>query len=112
MDHLSIDTVKMAEIAINGEAFEKKAKNTIEHLRSEFAKIKPQSDQSREFAGILGKELTDIEEAIAKKLKGTADVAEQFKAEIEKLENSDEIFAAARASVTQSKKTGKVKIER
>lgn len=112
MDHLSLDTAKMAQIVVNGEAFEKKARNTVEHLKAEYAKIKPESPKSEEFKQIFGKEVDDIENVISKKLAGLSTVVGDMRQQIEKLENSDEIFAAARSSMKESKQSGKVKIPR
>lgn len=112
MDHLSLDTGKMAEIVVNGEAFAKKAKNTVEHLKGELAKIKPDSDKSREFVAIFNKEVEDIENVVATKLAGLSVVVGDMRQEIEKLENSDEIFSAAKASMKESSKEGKVKLTR
>lgn len=109
---LNIDAVELATIIINNENFVKKELNTIEHLRAQFGQIQSDSPKVREFRQQMEKELTDIEENIVPRLKATQAVTEEFKSELEKLENSDEIFAQARASFQESDRQAKTKLSR
>lgn len=113
MDQLNLDTSKIAQIAVDGQAFSQKTKNAVNMLREEYDKLKADSPQAEEFRKVLGKNLEDLEGTVANKLGNISKVTEELHQDITKLENSDQLVASARAaSQVESKKQTKVRLPR
>lgn len=106
--HLQLEPAKMAEVVLNGEAFVQKAKNVVDHIETRLSETQADSEQSRNMKNLLTKDLEDIKTNITKKMSTVTSVTDEMRQKLEALENSDEIFASARAAMTESSAQGEV----
>ena len=104
---------KLAQQAVEGEAFEQKCKNAAKLLRDDFEAIKVSSPKAREYKEMLGKNLEDLEAVISSRVGNISRLNAEVLADVNALENSADLIAQARSLANaESSKSQKARAPR